>query len=454
MSRRTAGLLGLGALAAAAVIALVVLAGSGADARQEGWGAAEAAPVRRAGNASTVVTGDGTVLAAWTEVRRGLASLMFSQRPAGGDWSAPVAIQDPQPFGVRGPSLTADAAGNAVVTYGLWARQEEVLMAAYRPAGGAWEAPQALAPAARGLYDGAAAVTDGVVAVTWTRPFVTTGPLTGTVRPAGTGWVDGVPIGPASGENRQQRLAVMPGGGVVLAAAGYGRASRLAVFERPPGGAWTRLPRPSAAGGPDLDVAVAGDRSGRPVIAWTRVTGDGGTALWTSTFEGGAWTAARRLDRAPGSSWFGALTAATTRDGVVIGWTRWRREWTSVQVRAAAAGGPARTLDEFAIPDIRGEAGGTVAPGPPPTRVLLGAGGDPVAMWDRLVTRDPTFASEMVVSRSRGGTWGPPEAVREEPVAGWPLAVGAAGDGLVATWAQYVSPEGGGIRVLAAERPG
>ena len=44
--------------------------------------------------------------------------------------------------------------------------------------------------------------------------------------------------------------------------------------------------------------------------------------------------------------------------------------------------------------------------------------------------------------------------LREEPVAGWPLAVGAAGDGLVATWAQYVSPEGGGIRVLAAERPG
>lgn len=454
MSRRVAGLLGLGALVAAALIALGIVVAGGDDRGPAGWGSPKAAPVPRAGNASTAVTGDGTVLAAWTEERRGMTAVMFAERPPGGDWSAAVAIQEHQPFGVRGPSLAVDAAGNAVVTFGLRARQDEVLMAAYRPAKGAWEPPQALAPATRGFYDGAAAVTDGVVAVTWSRPFVARDRLAGTTRPAGAAWIDGVPIGPVSDGHRQQRVAVMPGGGVVVATVGDGRTSRLEVYTRPAGGTWTRLPRPSGPGGLDLDVAVAGDRSGRPVIAWTRIAAAGRTQLWTSGFEGGAWTTPRRLDRAPGSTWFGPLTATTTRDGVVVAWTRWQREWTTVQVRAASAGGPARTLDAFAIPDIRGEARGRVAPGPPPTRVLLGTGGDPVAMWDRLVARDPTFASELVVSRARAGAWGSPERVTEEPVTGWPLAVGAAGDGSVATWAQYLSPEGGGIRVVAAERSG
>jgi hypothetical protein len=452
VSRRAPVLLGAGAVVAAIAVALTLVVRA-TNAGSEGWGVPVPAPAARASGASTAVTADGTVLAAWTERRRGLTSVVASERPAGGKWSVPVAIQEPQPFGVRGPSLAIDEAGTAVVTFGLWSRGQEVLMAAYRPAGGNWETPQALAPVAGGFYDAAAAVGDGVTVVTWAQPFVTTGRLAATIRGTGTAWTDGVPIGPTQREHRQQRLAVTPGGGVVVATAGY-RASRLAVLVRPPRGTWIRLPHPPAPGGPDLDVAVAGDRSGRPVIAWTRVTAGGGAALWTSTFEDGAWTTPRRLDQGPRSSWFGPLTAATTRDGVVVAWTRWQREWTRVVVRAAAADGPARTLDEFGIPDIRGPAGTTTSAGPPPTRVVLGAGDDPVAMWDRLVQRDPAPASELVVVRARGESWETPEPVHDEPVSGWPLAVGATGDGTVATWAEYASPDRGGLRVVAAERPG
>ena len=109
------------------------------------------------------------------------------------------------------------------------------------------------------------------------------------------------------------------------------------------------------------------------------------------------------------------------------------------------AAAPPALLDAFDVPDIR--AGVQVStPGPPPTSVTVSQGGDPVVLWDRLVGRSPAFQSRLEVSRAAGdGSWTAPESVQERAIDGWPLAVGAAGDGVVAAWAQYVSPATGGL---------
>ena len=460
MSRRRAGILGLAALAVAATAVVVVLLATGDGDGSQGWGPPAPAPFAQAGNAAAGVAGDGTVVVAWSERRRGRSSVMASERPPGGEWSDPVAIQPPQEWDVRGPSIAVGARGDAVVTFAFRARQDEVLLAAYRPAGEEWEEPQALAPARRGLYDAEAAPLDGGgVVVAWSQPFGTRGVLAASTRPAGSPWTDGVNVRPPGAPTGDPRLAVAPDGRVYLATVAFTSLGRpaLRVFERRPGGGWTWLPVPGGAapGRRDADVTIAADGAGEPVLAWTSIGAGGVTTLWTSRRDAGTWTAPRRLDRAPDPSFFGRLTAGRAGDGAAVAWTRWERMWERASVRTATADGPAVTVDAFDVPDIRGGNPGT-SPGPPPGRVLLAGGDRPVLAWDRLVTREPAFSTRMFVSAAGAGGWGAPEAVATEPSSGgWPLAAGRTEDeGLVAAWARYARPGGPGLQVLAAERPG
>jgi hypothetical protein len=84
----------------------------------------------------------------------------------------------------------------------------------------------------------------------------------------------------------------------------------------------------------------------------------------------------------------------------------------------------------------------------------VGAGGDPVVMWDRLVARNPIRRSVLELSRMDAGAWTPPEPVTPDANSGYPLAVSGEPSGLVAAWAQYPAPGAPGARVLAAKRIG
>lgn len=458
MTRRTSAILGLGAIAGAAAIVIGVMLSTG-DSGSPGWAAPDAAPFTRAGFADAATAGDGTVTAVWTERRRGLTSVLVADRNPGGGWSSPHVVEALQPFGVTSPSVAAGPDGEAVVTYGLWARQRQVLMGAYRPAGGDWEASRALAPATRGFYSARPAVgDDGTVTVAWSRPIERTARPMVTTRSPGAPWSDGVPAGRPGNGVGDPRLALGPHGEAFVVTLSPRDRTHLGIdlARRAPDGRWTPVPGPAdPAGRWDVDVVAAVDGAGRPVLAWTSMDRRHVTSLWRSRLGDGGWTTPELLDRAPGPEWFGRLTAGRAGGDVAIAWTRWERMWTRSSVRAAL-GGRVATIDAFDVPDIRGGVADT-SPGPPPGNVLLAGGERPALVWDRLLTREPTFASRLYASSATtGGAWSGPEAVASEPSSGgWPLALGRSpDDGLVAAWARYVTPGGPGVQVMAADRRG
>jgi len=458
MSRRTLALLGLGALAAAAAIVVGVLLATGASGSSAAWQNAETAPFAQAGNADAAVAGDGTVIVAWTERRRGHTSVLAAERAPDGEWSSPQVVEAPQSFQVMGPNVAAGADGGAVVTYNLWARQKGVLMASYRRPGGEWEAPQALTASARGAYSGQAAVADnGTVTVAWSRSLVPDGRLAAATRPPGAAWSDGIDVARRAQGGGDPRLAVAPAGGAYIATPSFRPPNRTSVdvHRREDDGRWVRIATP-ATGRWAVDVIAATDDAGRLVLAWTSMGRDGETTLWTSRLDGATWTASRRLDRAPGPEYFGALTAGRAGDGVAVAWVRWERVWVRSSVRVAVGDAAPVTVDAFDVPDIRGGNADT-QPGPPPGSVLVAGGDRPTLVWNRLVTREPTFETRLYAATASGdGAWSDAEPVASEPSSGgWPLAAGPGRDGgLVAAWARYVRPGGPGLQVLVAERPG
>ncbi len=91
--------------------------------------------------------GNGDAVAVWDRWTHGFLSNMVAQaafRPAGGAWQAPVDLSEEVPEGdepsnreSREPVVAVDEQGNAVVVWGRWFGAQ----AAFRPAGGAWQAP-------------------------------------------------------------------------------------------------------------------------------------------------------------------------------------------------------------------------------------------------------------------------------------------------------------------------
>lgn len=447
MSRQGAvALVAAGAIAAAAVVV------SRDVPAPEGWSPPVAASSLPAGAGDTAITGDGTVLAAWTEERRGDTAVMFSERPPRGAWSAPTAIQPPQRWAILGPRIAAGEDGGAVVTFGLRSRQSSIILGSVRPRGGAWEAPRALTRVVEGPLDAAGPAIDatGGVALAWTAPSA--GVLTSTRR-TGEPWSDPDRVGRSAGVLSPAPEAAVAPDGTAVVAAGSG------VVIHPPGGTWSALPPLPGRGLRTTDpaaTAVAVDTSGRPTIVWTKPAEAGALALVSSRFAGGAWTPPRMLDRAPRSHPLTAVQAVRSGAGVAVAWARWATPCTRVAIRASlptAAGDPGApmTLDTFTTPDSCTRFTG---PASPPSEIRLSAGGRPVALWSRRVDREPG-RSDLAVSAVRAdGAWGRPERVTPAPVTGWPLSVGRDGDQPVASWAEYVTVGEGGVRLLASERLG
>lgn len=461
MSRRKA-LIPVAAAVLVIASVLGVLAVRGGDGPR-GWSAPEAvAGNQLTGEAVSAIAGDGTAVAVWTERVKDQWALMGSDRPLGGDWSAPTPIVGPQHWRVTGLVIAVDERGDAAVSFAYWGRGHAVLLGSYRAARGRWEAAQALAPTTSGFFQPSVALdAKGNATVAWVAGFGMGAPIFASGHSA-AGWSDPVFVTRSSSFAAAPALSVGENGRTFVAmpaASGApGRTHpRLAVFERGAAGAWSRLPDPAAITDGGLGPAIAVDSSGMPTVAWAQ-NESRGSSLMMRRWTGVNWGPPTVLDRGPRAG-FGSLEARASGAGVVLAWARWQTRWTRVSVRAALTDGSGATggshaLDSFTIPDIRGGATHT-SPGPSPTRVLLAGSGHPIVLWDRLVTRTPTFAGELFSSAldAPANRWEPASRITPGPLeGGWPLAIQAGGRGKVATWARLMNPNGGPIEVYASER--
>ncbi|HTI35620.1 MAG TPA: hypothetical protein VL422_18235, partial [Miltoncostaea sp.] len=108
------------AVVVVAAAVAVVLARRGGDATT-GWSDPEALPAPPDARATAVAV-DGTVLAVWTDERRGETAVRSSSLADDGTWSEPVTIQAPQTWDGSYPTAAIGPGGDAVAVWSWYAR--------------------------------------------------------------------------------------------------------------------------------------------------------------------------------------------------------------------------------------------------------------------------------------------------------------------------------------------
>lgn len=153
-------------------------------------------PKEAGGNPYVAIDAEGDALVAWRSApgkgeSEGDEAVRAAYRPAGGSWGSPVSVSSP---GEEVQSLrdAVDPDGNALVA---WTGSEgkageyDIAKAAYRPAGGSWEAPVPLSEDGGNAYPlDLVFDTSGNAALAWERDNGTDNVVQAAYRPAEGDW--------------------------------------------------------------------------------------------------------------------------------------------------------------------------------------------------------------------------------------------------------------------------
>lgn len=163
----------------------------------------------KGGNPHVALDANGDALVAWRGESEGTEFVRAAYRPVGGSWGTPANVSTASEQ-VQSLRDAVDPDGNAIVA---WAGSTgklggyKIARAAYKPAGGEWEAPTELSA------DGGNAFPSDVVfdnsgnaAVVWERGGGGTSVVQAAYRPAGEGWEPAVDL---SEEGKQGMDAVV-----------------------------------------------------------------------------------------------------------------------------------------------------------------------------------------------------------------------------------------------------
>jgi hypothetical protein len=379
------------------------------------------------GAAWLAVDAHGTVFIVWSKLvsaRTGASLLMAQERPAGGAWTQPVRISGPRvdPGEVE---LVSDARGDEAVTWEQTpvGKNKWTVVAARRPAGGAWSAPTRLSPpSVEGRLPVAAIGASGSVVVAWyrgSRSDPESQVTEAVVGPAGGGWQAPQQLG-APGQVSSPCGAAVDALGdatILLSSSrpGIGHGQSVEVATRAGDAGWqgpvrvsstlVEAQRPRLAMGPLGEITVAWEAhdigQSAVQIQATSFTATGGwqPAVTLATIGVFELRYERSEDRAPDP------TVTTGPQGDVS--VTWRRfpDATHVIIEAAtrAPDGdwqppsrPARSA--FAIPEPY------VYQGPGP-QIAIDASGDQAASWSRW---DGSTEVVEAATRPADGAWQPP----------------------------------------------
>lgn len=128
------------------------------------WGPAERLPAGAVFDVSIAARADGSLVAVWPAN----GEILTAERPAGGTGFGPAQVLSTAGGYGRAPQVVALPDGTAVAVWTANAGAGNRLMAAARPAGGAWGPPVEAVAASEGVFDPRAiAATSGTATVTY-----------------------------------------------------------------------------------------------------------------------------------------------------------------------------------------------------------------------------------------------------------------------------------------------
>jgi hypothetical protein len=384
------------------------------------------------------VNARGDVVAVWRNDDLGLAQAAV--RPAGGAWQTPFTVSRTG-SNAHPPQVAIDAQGNAVVVSEHFDGTNDIVQAAARPAGGAWQAPVALTTNdVRSLDPQVAVDARGNAVAVWLSSDDTTGDFTNAilhaaVRPAGGAWQAPINLSAAGQNAGAPQVAVNAQGNAVAVWTRFDGTSRIVQGAvRPAGRAWQAPVDLSAAGQSAVAPQVAVNAQGDAVTVWIRSNGTNDIVQ----------AAVRLHDVAPvdlsatGQDTLAPQVGVDAQGDAVAVWTRSNGTNDIVQAAARPAGGA------WQAPITLSATGqNAVAP-----QVGVDAQGDAVAVWTR---SNGTNDIVQAAARPAGGTWQAPitlSAAGQNAVAPQ-IGVDAQGNA-VAVWTRF---NGTNDIVQAAARP-
>jgi hypothetical protein len=372
------------------------------------------------------------------------AGLPLTAASAAPTWLEPVTFADPTRSFVE-PRIAVDARGDAVM---VWA--DGGIHAAYRPAGGEWQAPMLLSeqvdPHFPQPYANKVAMNArGDAVAVWSFPIPGGRATQAAVRPAGGAWQPAETIS-APGSGPPKVAIDQQGDAITLwTLLDESEQNRVRASARPAGGEWQAPVEISPGGRNAYGPAVAFGPHGEATASWNLYIGGDSTAQVSSKPPGGEWQAPVDLSEAGRSAGTPKVAFDAHGDAVAV-WAllfdcpgcSFNGEVIQAAYRPAGGGWQAPV-------DI--SEGGKKAEG---ARVAVDAQGDAVAVWERVGESGCCVIQS--ASRPAGGEWQAPVQLSEgEPNAGVPsLAVDPGGDAIALWTARDESEE---IRVQASARP-
>jgi PKD repeat protein len=234
-----------------------------------------------------------------------------ASRPAGGGWSAPVELDEDQTNGdLFDPDqhVAVDADGDAVAVWASDTDGDESMLAAVRPAGGAWEPPVTLDSGEYTVANPRVAIDPrGDVTAVWTSTSSARANtfVWAAVRPAGKSWETPVDLSDSGQNAAEPQVAVDPHGNTTAVWDLFSGTSRggpshvVQAATRPAGGSWqTQV---------DLSAGFTSESSAQPEVA-VDAQGDA-TAVW-DLYDGSSYIT-QAAARPAGGSWQPPVDLAT-----------------------------------------------------------------------------------------------------------------------------------------------
>ncbi len=283
-----------------------------------------------------VVTPRGETIAAWIVFSSTGSKIQTAVRPAAGSFGPPA---DLIPFveGVENLDLTADPAGNSILTWRgvVDALKDDIrLYYSYRPAGGVFTAPQEVTGAGIHVALPTTAMdTGGNALTTFVRSPGGDGHLTYVFRPAGGQYAEQQEITSFAAAFPRVEFT---SDGTAIAAWTTNIGGAVQAARRPAGGDFGAIEPVSASGVNVVQEAVAA--GGRALLAWQRYNGMDNIVETALAEPGGEFGVPVPLST-PG---FESAFPIAAIDPTGVAFTAWRDGGAGDFMRAAAAppGGP------------------------------------------------------------------------------------------------------------------
>ncbi len=393
---------------AVAVCALgCLLAASSASAAPVWLAPADLSAVNElAGDPTVAVDADGDLVAVWEQTGVGHGyQVEASVRPAGGGWQAPVTLSEAGDESYL-PVVAVDPQGDATV---VWGDGFGEVYAAVRPASGGWSAPVALDDedqdtAAHEDYPYVVVDDHGDATAVWTYDDNYHDSVLAAERPAGGAWETPVTLDSGEYAVANPRLAVDPQGDVTAVWTSRSLMNANDIVRsamRPAAGAWQTPVDLSDASENAVGPQVAVDPHGNATAVWD-LFGASSNVVQAAVRPGaGSWQTPVELSAGPKTPYPAQQQVTVDSHGAATAvWNLYDGTAYITQAAARPAGGSWQTPVDLAT---GGHLGAGYRGSTP--QVAVDPHGDVTAVWDLY---DGSSFITQAAARPAGGSWQTP----------------------------------------------